>query len=181
MLEWLASTPAPAGVTIVWLPMIPTDSAAEACSSAAHFDDPRVVQFWDPDRLTGRSWSVDFQAPIARAMLDSVDSEYRPFVERWIADPASQPMWDVAYFYAPNVRWRDRVPAPIAWTKQLGFWGVEEEADSTAVDPGVAPSEADPVTGQFWTDRKPGGLLPSDWIREFARGMARVAPAHRRR
>jgi len=160
VLDWLEHNPTPASLAIVWLPMLPLDDAAAACSSATRFHDARVVQFWDPERLAGKQWSVDFQVAQARAALDSLpaDHPYRAAVQEWIADPPSVPMWDAAYFYPQGVRWGRRIPKPTAWTKQLGFWGVAADSESAeaATDEhthGFAEDElAPPATGQPSTE-----------------------------
>jgi hypothetical protein len=206
VLDWLERETEPASIAIVWLPMLPGDDAAAARSMAASFHDKRVAQFWDPGRLSGKQWSVDFQVGVARAGLDSLppDHPYRPVVERWVADPASVPMWDVAYFYAPGVRWSGRIPPPTSWSKQMGFWGdagnaAEDGADDTrppspdaAAGPESLRSGSDPIrttvpdslngsapgtphaTGRFWNDASPAHLIESDWVFEFASGMGRV-------
>ena len=181
-------------MAIVWLPMLPGDDAAAASSMATRFHDKRVAQFWDPARLSGKQWSIDFQVEVARAALDSLpaDHPYRPIVERWIEDPASVPMWDVAYFYPPGVRWSGRIPKPAAWTKQMGFWGpagnntaggVVDTTDTvTGSDSPPSPeSEATHTTGDFWNDTSPTHSTESDWVLEFASGIERImrAPGER--
>jgi len=168
VLHWLENDSRAASLSIVWLPMLSSDNAAAACSSATLFHDRRVAQFWDPARLTGVAWSREFQAALVPVLLDSLagDDRMRPYLEQWVADPTSRPSWDVAYFYRRGMRWRDHVPRPEGWTKQVGFWGVEEVADST--------SAARLITGEFWTDRRPGQTIDSDWIEEYASGMNRV-------
>ena len=170
MLHWLATNSTPARVDVIWLPMLESDDRAAAVAAMNMFRDARVVQFWDPDRHVGTRWSVEFQVAHGRALLDSLppDVAMRPDVEAWVASPASQVMWDVAYFYPRGERWRVRIPAPIAWTKQIGFWAEEDSL-------GSAPS-ADLVTGRFWCDRRPQGSVESDWFREFAHGMSRITP-----
>jgi hypothetical protein len=147
--------------------MLPTDNAAAARSSAAQFEDPRVMQFWDPERLTGIAWSAQFQVAFVPALLDSLppEEEMRPHLEQWVADPATRPAWDVAYFYPARAKWVDQVPKPQGWTKQVGFWGPDDPADSVEVTGGA--------TGVFWTDRRPGQPIESDWMEEFALGMTR--------
>jgi hypothetical protein len=41
---------------MIWLPMLPGDSRSAAREAA--LDDPRVVNLWDPQRLSGR-WLAD--------------------------------------------------------------------------------------------------------------------------
>jgi hypothetical protein len=192
--NWLEREPGPASVAIVWLPMLPGDDAAAALSMTTSFHDKRVVQFWDPGRLSGKQWSIDFQVEVARAALDSLpaDHPYRTIVERWVADPASVPMWDVAYFYPPDVRWKDKIPMPSAWTKQMGFWGppgnnisggVADTTDTaTGSDSLPSPESGAPhATGRFWNHTSPTHAMESDWGLEFASGMERVmrAPGER--
>jgi len=169
--HWLAANPSQARISVVWEPMLPSDDRVAAEAAVSMFQDPRVVQFWDPERRAGAKWSVEFQVDHARAALDSLapDSEMRPRVEAWVQAPANIVMWDVAYFYRRGVRWRDRIPAPIAWTKQMGFWGTDDDSAGAA-----AVLDSNLVTGQFWCDRRAHGVVESDWFREFAGGMSRV-------
>ena len=211
VLDWLQRESKPVSIAIVWLPMLPADNVAAARSMAARFHDKRVAQFWDPGRLSGKGWSADFQVGVARARLDSLPPghPYRKVVEDWVADPANVPMWDVAYFYAPGVRWSGRIPPPTWWTKQMGFWGdAANEAEGGAVDTrppspdaaaraeslGSGPhamrsTEADSLpgsaarapfaTGRFWNDASPAHLIESDWAFQFASGMERVMQTSR--
>jgi hypothetical protein len=171
VLQWLEHDPRPANLSIVWLPMLSTDDATAASSSASQFQDSRVTQFWDPARLAGVTWATEFQVDLVPALLAVVpeDHHLRLYVEQWIADPANHPAWDIAYFYPAGVKWLERVPAPESWTKQVGFWGLEEPPDSSAAE--------NLTTGTFWTDRSLREPIDSDWTTEFALGMARVLPA----
>ena len=178
VLRWLDDDAREASLSVVWLPMLPTDNAAAACSSATMFRDPRVKQFWDPDRLSGLTWSAEFQAAEAKALLDSMPPDHgmREFVEMWIDNPSIYPVWDVAYFFAPEIRWGDHVPTPSSWTKQVGFWGGSDddtpnaEADSTATS-NTEPAMPDMTTGDFWTSRRSWDTIESDWYREIRLGM----------
>ena len=79
---------------IIWLPMIPSDSEETASTQAKTFDDPRVVQHWDGDRV------------IAKLMAKTLDLK--------------RDAWDVYLLYAPGVQWTgDQPPAPTFWMHQL--------------------------------------------------------------
>ena len=181
VLRWLEDDTRPARLAIVWLPMLATDNAAAACSSATMFHDRRVMQFWDPGRLTGFAWSADIQAAQAQARLDSMpsDHESRPFVEHWIKDPSVHSFWDIAYFYPSTSQWQQRIPAPARWTKQVGFWGDGDEGPLTAVGDSVSsrdmvtPEVIHPdslMTGVFWTSRRPGATLDPIGCANFGGG-----------
>ncbi len=111
------------------------------------------------------------------------DHESRPLLEYWIKDPSVHPSWDIAYFYPPEVEWGQRIPTPAGWTKQVGFWGDSEEDPTSSEGDSVSSRDAtasEPIppdsltTGVFWTSRRPGGTLESDWLREFQWGMNRI-------
>ena len=46
-------------VSIVWEAMLPSDNEAAARESSKIFNDPRVRQFWDPNKLSGTAYSRD--------------------------------------------------------------------------------------------------------------------------
>jgi hypothetical protein len=84
-------------VAIVWIPMLPDDSAAAATGTSELFASA-VAQFYDADRLLG--------AAIASAVK------------------ASTTAWDIYLTYGRAQRWEDGAapPAPIAYAHQLGNW-----------------------------------------------------------
>jgi hypothetical protein len=84
-------------VAIVWIPMLPEDSAAAAGVASALFDST-VAQFFDAHRLLG--------AAIASAVS------------------ASTTAWDIYLMYGRAQRWEDGAPppAPVAYAHQLGDW-----------------------------------------------------------
>jgi hypothetical protein len=169
--HWLANHDIKARISIIWLPMLESDDRPAAESARTMFErDARVVQFWDPERLAGTRWSVEYQVAHGRAALDSLppEDEIRARIEAWVQAPAGLVMWDVAYFYRRGMRWRDRVPAPIAWTKQVGFWGTVPDSISASI-----PNES---TGEFWCHRRPHAVVESDWFSEFASGMTIAIP-----
>jgi hypothetical protein len=80
---------------IVWIPMVETDNCDAANERKTRFSDPRVMQFWDQDRLFGRllSQTLHLQESIA---------------------------WDVYLVYLPNHSWDTEIPPlPAFWMHQL--------------------------------------------------------------
>jgi hypothetical protein len=80
---------------IIWTPMLATDDLDAADQREITFSDPRVKQFWDPDRIMGRllSRTLNLKAPIA---------------------------WDVYLLYPPDHAWDTELPPePAFWMHQL--------------------------------------------------------------
>ena len=46
------------GIHVVWAPMLGSDDEESARKISKMFDDPRVEQYWDPDRRLGTSYSA---------------------------------------------------------------------------------------------------------------------------
>ncbi len=80
---------------VVWVPMLPQDSAAAAAGSANLIPDQRAQHFYDGSRIAG--------AAVARSLG---------------AD--GQVAWDTYLFYRRGARWGDAPPSPAAWMHQLG-------------------------------------------------------------
>jgi len=81
--------------TIVWTPMLMTDSLTAAKRCEAELADSRVKHYWDPDRILGRllSQTLNLKASIA---------------------------WDVYIAYPPDHPWDAELPpAPEFWMHQL--------------------------------------------------------------
>jgi len=83
-------------VSIIWIPMLPSDNAAAARKTAQMFDDPRVTQFCDADRKAGRAFAHDLIAP------------------------GRGPAWDIYLSYNPGDTWREHPPRPSDYFHQLG-------------------------------------------------------------
>lgn len=80
---------------IVWIPMLASDNLEAANERKTKFSDPRLIQFWDQDRIFGQLLSQ---------MLHLKES---------IA-------WDVYLVYPPNHSGdREFPPMPIFWMHQL--------------------------------------------------------------
>jgi hypothetical protein len=80
---------------IIWTPMLVTDSLDAANQRAIKFSDPRIQQFWDPERILGRllSRTLNLKESIA---------------------------WDVYLIYPPNHIWDTELPpTPEFWMHQL--------------------------------------------------------------
>ena len=81
-------------VSIVWINILQGDSEMTARKSASIFNDPRVLQFYDPHRLSGK------------AIAESLG---------WKGRVA----WDIYLFYAAKEQWVEDPPIPTAWMHQL--------------------------------------------------------------
>ncbi len=88
---------------IVWIPMMPGDSAEAADAQSQAFLDQRVPQGWDAERRIGDIFAKTLNLT-------------------WTA-------WDVYLLYPPNVRWDNKEPPePPVWMHQLtSDWGADEK------------------------------------------------------
>jgi len=86
-------------VSVVWIDMLPSDNQGAALMSSALFGerpDPRLKQFHDPNKRTGRAF--------ARDLL---------YAGGGVA-------WDVYLYYDKLAVWNDTPPEPVEWYHQLG-------------------------------------------------------------
>ena len=83
-------------IFVVWIDILPSDDYAAAQRVAGIFNDARVRQFHDPNRLVGDAF--------ANGLLDQ------------------PPAWDMYLLYAasPQKLWVDHPPRPTEWMHQLG-------------------------------------------------------------
>ncbi len=82
---------------IVWLKMYGVDSLEAAQKASRLFrDDPRVTQFYDPEKLSGLEVAAGLGA--------------KP----------GEVAWDVYLFFDGHAEWVDRLPQPLDWVHQLG-------------------------------------------------------------
>jgi len=72
-----------------------SDTKQAAQEAASILCDPRVVQYYDPDKLAGKALA---------ASLGSDDSEIA---------------WDIYLFYGKNSEWLSDPPSPVSWMHQL--------------------------------------------------------------
>ena len=80
---------------ILWTPMLVTDSLEAANERVILFSEPRVKQFWDPDRILGQ-----LLAPALNLKASTA--------------------WDVYLLYPPDHPWDTELPpTPEFWMHQL--------------------------------------------------------------
>jgi hypothetical protein len=64
--------------------------------------DPRVLHFWDEQRVSGTRYLSHLPALLERRAPETMQ-------------PSADVMWDAFYVYRPGDRWRDPVPVPVSW------------------------------------------------------------------
>lgn len=148
-------------VHIVWLPMVPGDSEEAARKTAAMFTDARVRQYYDANRMTGLACTREaFPSCLKDALANMPhDHPMRKMLVEWLETGSGDgPMWDAVLFYPKGVEWTERMPAPVTWSKQVGFFG----------------ADAGDVTGTFFRNdcRKPP--VDSDWHVQVRQAMAQL-------
>ncbi|HKY32394.1 MAG TPA: hypothetical protein VJV23_07660 [Candidatus Polarisedimenticolia bacterium] len=87
---------------VVWEPVLATDFAPPMSSVLKLVDDPRAVQYWDPDRIVSED--------IVRAV-----SEHP---QRYGFDEPLPPgfvVWDVVALFDGAARWEHDLPAPLRY------------------------------------------------------------------
>jgi hypothetical protein len=89
-------------VLVVWLPVLESDQGPPEDTVRRVFRDPRIVEFWDPDRLVSPRM-IDRAMRILRAKGEEPDFD------------ASVIAWDVAMFFPAGAAWEDPFPTP-AWS-----------------------------------------------------------------
>lgn len=98
---------APLAALVVWEPVIESDRGPPSPEVRAPLADPRVTEFWDPERR------------LSRALIAAAREEPRRF---GLDEPPAPDAiaWDVIGVYRPGAKWMDRP----------SFWGspVEEVA-----------------------------------------------------
>jgi|tagenome__1003787_1003787.scaffolds.fasta_scaffold19228001_1 hypothetical protein len=80
--------------------MYPGD-ARTAWSSAA-LTDSRVTQFWDEQRVAGKTLLTQLPSVLDRRAPNTMP-------------PVDEALWDAFFLYAPEAQWRDAIPAPVTW------------------------------------------------------------------
>lgn len=156
-----AAPAADLSVTIVWLPMLDGDDAARARRAARMFDDPRVRQFYDPQRVTSLTFAREVFPTCLLELLQTVpknDPIYDPLREH-ATDPTPQPLWDAVLFFRPGAQWEARAPTPARWTKQFAFYGSNAPGKPTA---------------RFVRDDCKSPPVDSDWFLEVRRGFRAI-------
>ena len=110
-------------VSIVWVPMIASDDEKAAVRAAGLFQDERVTQFYDPNRLSGIAYAQDMFSSEAKQALSSGTTSGLPasWLEALSDRPEKAPLWDIVFFYPAGTTWKEQVPAPATWSKQTCF------------------------------------------------------------
>jgi hypothetical protein len=99
VLETLLKDPEEFGirVTVIWIPMLPGDSEAEARKAAADiYSNAEASHFYDGERLVGRTFA------------------------RVIGAEEGNVAWDFYMFFRKGQAWEDEPPTPEDWVHQLG-------------------------------------------------------------
>ncbi len=146
--------------------MLPSDDKDAADKIGATISDPRVRQYWDPNRLCGITYAKHVFPNGLREMVSSLpaDDGLRDYLKpRLDAPPEKAPMWDVAFFYAAGARWADKPPKPDRWAKQVMFYGQQKDGP----------------TGRFWRNDFTKPPFDSDWHAELARWTGSSAAVRR--
>ena len=82
------------GINIVWIKKLSGDSEETAKEAAEMFTDHRAVNFYDPNKISGKA--------IANGLGGT-----------------GNVAWDIYLFYRPGDEWTDAPPRPIHWMHQL--------------------------------------------------------------
>jgi len=86
-------------VYVVWIPVLGSDSLAEAEQAAlTEVADERVTHFWDGEQSLGRAYGKALALPNGRDLA-----------------------WDIYFTYAAGQEWGETLPVPADWSHQLGF------------------------------------------------------------
>ncbi|HEX6850271.1 MAG TPA: hypothetical protein VF139_02605 [Candidatus Polarisedimenticolaceae bacterium] len=89
-------------VLVVWLPVLDSDLGPPEESARRPLRDPRVTEFWDPDRHVSPRM-IDRAMRLVRAKGEEPDFD---------ADVIA---WDVAMYFPAGAAWEDPFPTP-AWS-----------------------------------------------------------------
>jgi hypothetical protein len=90
-------------VLVIWLPVIASDTGPPTDEVRAPLRDPRVIEFWDPNRWA----SPRMMERAARTMRDRGEApEFNPHA---IA-------WDLIALYPAGIPWEEPFPAATWWS-----------------------------------------------------------------
>ncbi len=145
-------------VSVVWIPMLPSDNEQAAREQSGMFSDPRVKQFWDPNRLSGIAYSRDVFPGWLKDAVEALPPNHmlRGALSNRADDPPQErPLWDIALFYNAGAQWNSRPPAATYWMKQIAYFG----------------RMADGTSGLFWQNTFAKEPVPSDWFAEITTGI----------
>jgi len=125
-------------VSVVWIDMLPSDNQGAALQSSALFGDrpdPRLKQFHDPNKRTGRAFARD------------------------LLYEGGGVAWDIYLYYDKDAVWNDTPPKPVEWYHQLGGG---KRADPALFRPGKKlPTALREATGRV-LERESVPIAPVD-------------------
>lgn len=150
-------------INVVWVPMLASDNEAAARKISSMFDDPRVHQYWDPQRRSGIAYTRSFPTMFGD-MVASLPREHllHPMLSKRVGVTAERsPMWDAAFFYDRTAEWSSGPPKPADWIKQVMFYG----------------GRNDGVSGFFWLDDFATPPIDTDWWVELSKSMKKMTGA----
>jgi len=123
-------------VMVVWLPMLDTDNEREARQSAKKFHLAGARHFYDGDRQSGARLMAEQFPNAVRELLEVLPHDHRLResleVRRNLA-PEKMPLWDALLIFPPGATWTERTPAPVWWTRQVGFTGERGAGEPTSL------------------------------------------------
>jgi len=135
-------------VSIVWAPMLEGDDEASAREAAQMFDDPRVVQYWDPERFVGYLYRFDVFAEGAAQMAASLWPSH-PFYEsmqKRADTDHDRPEWDLYMWFEPGLEWEKDAVAPSRFIRQFAHW---QEGGATLSLMWIDSMESAPATSNL--------------------------------
>jgi hypothetical protein len=155
----------PAGtisVHVVWMPMVPGDDAAAARQTASMFAGLGVHQYYDERKIVGLSYHRDVFPNCLQEALRGTPRDHPIYeqLKEWAKSPKEGPVWDAVLFYPSGIEWKDRVPTPKRWSKQIDFMG----------------AGTGDVTGVFYRNDCGQPPTDSDWHRELRQAMNALSP-----
>ena len=135
-------------VQLVWEPVLKTDIAAPLTGTLGRIDDPRVVQYWDPQRV--------ISADLVRA-VDENPSRFG-FEE---ALPDGYVAWDAVVVFDGAARWERDVPTPLYYGGPVvDVVDDPRKAIAQALSPSPPSGRAPPSTSRAAPPRAPGSDPP---------------------
>ena len=87
-------------VYAVWFNMYPGDARSKW--PAKVLTDPRVLHFWDEQRVTGTKYMTQLPAILARRAPETLQ-------------PDADAMWDAFFVYPAGDTWQYPLPLPASW------------------------------------------------------------------
>jgi len=136
---------------VVWLPMLDTDNEREARKAANRFHFMSAHQFYDGSKQSSARLMAEQFPNAVREALEILPPDHpkrKQLEAQQDLQPEQVPLWDAILVFSPGVRWDDRTPAPVWWTRQIGFNGEGK------------PGE---LTGLFWKNGTHRLPVKSDW------------------